>query len=129
MAGENTWRDTRHMWSLMFVCRKLYGETRLLPFQLGRFYVSDVPDSIRRLSELLTITQMEAIATIRVNCKAISYSTPGELFMLGQLKGLKRVIISYCARRVDPGLHEYLMSLISQHCEVGNLEVVLEYEE
>jgi hypothetical protein len=120
--------DPRQMWCLMFVCRKLYAETRLLPFQLNNFYVSywvPVAYFIDGLSKLLTVTQMNAISTIIVGDNTISNWKTDGLFMLGKLKGLKRMIISNRARWVYAGFHENLSSFF-QHCEAGNMEVVLD---
>lgn len=82
---------------LTLVSRQLYAETKILPFELCTMRAQDF--TLEHQVKKLNITQLQAIATIRV-CHLVVDG--GEIWKLGPAvklrKGLKRVVVFCCPK-------------------------------
>ncbi|KAH7069241.1 hypothetical protein FB567DRAFT_540390 [Paraphoma chrysanthemicola] len=87
--------DLTRLCGLMFVCRRLYAETKLLPFKLGVIYIRWC--CITRLQHVLNTTQLSSISCMSVvyhssNSKNRFSDCTSVLPAFEALVGLKKVI-------------------------------------
>ncbi|KAF2025242.1 hypothetical protein EK21DRAFT_117029 [Setomelanomma holmii] len=87
--AEHHWQSLESVCGSMFVCRKLYAETRLLAFRLNEFYLG--LDCFERLQQILNIQQLNAISRINIHLNALERHYPKEELRL--LPGLKHVVV------------------------------------
>jgi len=87
--------DLYRMGGILFTCRKLYAEARLLPLQLSITRIQSAFDG--RLQVRLQAPQLNAIRTICVSYDTLMQDGIGPV--LHPFKGLKRVIVDKCCSR------------------------------
>tara|TARA_R110002003_G_scaffold126_49_gene11846 strand:- start:14935 stop:15591 length:657 start_codon:yes stop_codon:yes gene_type:complete len=128
---QGSYKDLKYLCGLMFVCRKLYMETQLLPFASSTFYIGIY--CISRLQLKLAIKHRNVVSHISIDYSAIrpQYCTSKAIFEycdLVSLVGLKRITVlgcpDYC--RLNKAGEDKIVANLRQH--TGRDDIVVEFE-
>jgi hypothetical protein len=128
---QSSSKNLKSLCGLIFVCRKLYAETQLLPFTSSMFYIET--HCIKRLQLTVAPRLWAVVSHISMDYSAIrpQYCTSKEIFDycdLVSLVGLKRITVlgcpDYC--RLNKAGEDKIVANLRQH--TGRDDIVVEFE-
>jgi hypothetical protein len=127
----------------MFVSRKLYAETRILPFQLNTFVIPDGP-YVEMMVKLTSDAQLRVISSVSLDylivmMRRLGRRPPDTLGIfpdvsgglpLNKLPGLRRVLVQnypIVPASMNPGaIMEELRRQVQKDCDREDVKVVFE---
>jgi hypothetical protein len=128
-GSDNDYCYLYRLCSVMFVCRKMYAETHMLPFQMCTFYFPCDLENPQAWAELLGNDHFQAICHIRVGYTWLKYHLVRRHFYLQRylsaLPKLKRVVVCHCSSKIGASKAD-IISSIHKGCSRSDVEVVFE---